>query len=139
MAFPTFNEMLEPLLRVLSSAPDGIAAKQAQEQVAIRLGLTDDDKKLRVPSGTQLLFRHRTNWAHDRLKRAGLSACPRRGVWQLTKKGVDLVRKHDAPLTKHELRDLATTGRDVRMVIVARLESATSSRTDEPSMQSPQL
>ena len=38
-------------------------------------------------SGAQPIYRNRAGWAHDRLKRAGLSSSPRRGSWQITQAG----------------------------------------------------
>src|SRR5690606_4356088 len=115
MAFPSFRDMIEPLLRVLADAPDGLPSRRAQDLVADRIHLLADDRALRVPNGTQVLFRHRINWAHDRLKRAQLSSTPRRGVWQLTPKGFELVRARTQPLEKVELHELAKAGRDVRI------------------------
>ncbi len=115
MAFPSFREMIEPLLRVLADAPEGLTARRVQDLVADRMLLSAEDRELRLPSGTQVLFRHRTNWAHDRLKRAMLSSTPRRGVWQLTTKGFDLVRSRTQPLAGQEVRELAKIGRDVRI------------------------
>lgn len=116
MAIPSFHAMIDPLLRVLANEPNGLSARRAQDMVADMLQLTNDDKNLRLPSGTQLVFRHRTNWAHDRLKRAQLSSTPRRGVWQLTDAGLAHVRAHPNSLENNELRELARAGRDQRMV-----------------------
>ena len=118
MGVPPYVEILDPLLRILADAPHGLAARDAQDEVADRLKLTSDDRLLRVANGTQLLFRHRTNWAHDRLKRALLSSTPRRAIWMLTEKGLDFVRSHPEPLARPGLRDLAKVGRDARMVAV---------------------
>jgi restriction system protein len=115
MAFPSFRDMIEPLLRVLADAPEGLPARRAQDLVADRLELSEADRSLRVPGGTQVLFRHRTNWAHDRLKRARLSSTPRRGVWRLTPDGLELVRTKAGALAKDEIRELAKAGRDVKI------------------------
>ncbi|MDB4954347.1 MAG: restriction endonuclease [Myxococcales bacterium] len=125
MAFPSFRDLIEPLLRVLADAPNGLAARDAQDLVAERTQMPEEDRALRVPGGTQVLFRHRTNWAHDRLKRAGLSATPTRGVWQLTTKGIALVSTKSGPLTPQELRELAKAGRDVPINACASMASET--------------
>lgn len=119
MAFPTFRDMIDPLLRVLAEAPDGLPSRRAQDLVADRLQLSAEDRDMRVPGGTQVLFRHRTNWAHDRLKRALLSTTPRRGVWKLTAKGVALVMGHATPLVGVELHELANTGRSVHIAALS--------------------
>ena len=112
MGFPSFRDMIEPLLRILAEASEGLPARRAQDLVADHMQLPADDRARRVPSGTQVLFRHRTNWAHDRLKRAQLSSTPRRGVWHLTPKGFELVRARTQSLSKEEVRELAKAGRD---------------------------
>ena len=127
MAFPTFRDMIDPLLRVLADAPNGLSARSAQDLVADKLQLTDTDRSQRVPGGTQVLFRHRTNWAHDRLKRAGLSSTPRRGTWQLTTRGFDLVRSTAGTLAKDEIRELARAGRDLK-IEACRAEAAADER-----------
>lgn len=115
MSFPTFRDMIDPLLRVLAEAPDGLPSRRAQDLVADRLQLSADDRDRRLPGGTQVLFRHRTNWAHDRLKRAQLSTTPRRGVWQLSPRGLALVGGQVAPLAETDLHELAKAGRSVRI------------------------
>ena len=111
MAFPTFDEMIEPLLRVLASAPDGLDARTAQRAVADRLNLSDADRQVTIASG-QALFANRAGWAHDRLKRAGLSSSPRRGWWQLTERGVVFARRHTKPLNDKEIAAMAYVPRD---------------------------
>ena len=113
MAVPPLREMIEPLLRVLAAAPDGLTSRQAQDVVADRLLLSVEDRSLKVPGGTQLLFRHRTNWAHDRLKRARLSSTLRKGVWQLTNEGIALVRASTGDLPSGAIREIAKAARDL--------------------------
>jgi restriction system protein len=111
MAFPTYDQMIEPLLRALAGAPDGLAAKAAHEQIAERLTLGDEAKAIMIPSGQQSLLANRAGWAHDRLKRAELSSSPKRGWWQLTPKGIAFVRQHPRPLTPKEIKALAVIPR----------------------------
>ena len=73
MAVPTYDRFIEPLLRFLVQNPDGVAAKLAHEAAADALGLTDADRQQLLPSGAQPMYKNRAGWAHDRLKRAGLS------------------------------------------------------------------
>ena len=114
MAVPPLRELLEPLLRVLADAPQGLTSRQSQDGVADLLQLSIEDRSLRVPGGKQVLFRHRTNWAHDRLKRAQLSSTPRKGVWQLTDAGMKLARSSTQPLTKETIREVARADRNLR-------------------------
>lgn len=115
MAVPTYDRFIEPILRYLAEHPNGAAAKDVHEAAANALRLTDADKQLLVSSGTQLVFKNRAGWAHDRLKRAGLSSSPRRGYWQLTPEGFEFARRHQAPLSEEEVERLAIDFVDVRL------------------------
>jgi restriction system protein len=115
MGFPTFRDMLDPLLRVLAEAPEGMQARVAQDRVADLLGLGENERQLLVPGGTQRLYRHRTNWAHDRLKRASLSSSPTRGVWMITELGLELVRLRPNGLSREEIHRIGNVGRNQRM------------------------
>ncbi len=114
MSFPTFDEMIDPLLRVLAAVPEGLDARTAQRQVADRLHLTEEQRLVTIASG-QALFANRAGWAHDRLKRAGLSSSPKRGWWCLTDKGFALARQHPAPLDEKEVAALALVPRESRL------------------------
>lgn len=87
MPVPTYDLFIEPLLRYLAANEDGVSAKLAHEQAADALGLSEEDKQILLPSGAQPIYKNRAGWAHDRLKRAGLSSSPRRGFWKITPKG----------------------------------------------------
>jgi restriction system protein len=115
MPIPTYDEWIEPILRFLVQHPDGVPAPTAHEAAANALGLTDDDRSQLLPSGTQRVYKNRAGWAHDRLKRAGLSSSPRRGTWQLTAAGVDYVRSHPSPLPSEEIARLAEAFNQVRL------------------------
>src|SRR5690606_5115669 len=68
-----------------------------------------------LPSGTQLVYKNRIGWAHDRLKRAGLSTSRRRGFWQLTPAGAELAAKHPAGLPGALIESLLREFNDVRL------------------------
>ncbi|MFM2275658.1 MAG: hypothetical protein RL211_1530 [Pseudomonadota bacterium] len=94
MPVPTYDQFIEPLLRHLAANPAGVLAKQSHDQAAVALGLTEDDRQELLPSGAQLIYKNRAGWAHDRLKRAGLSSSPRRGFWKITEEGIAFISEH---------------------------------------------
>lgn len=114
MAVPTYDRFIEPVLRFLAANPDGVRAREAHEAAADRLGLDDADRALTVPTG-QPLYNNRAGWAHDRLKRAGLSSSPKRGTWQLTEEGRQFVADHPGPLSSAEVQEIARGYLDVRL------------------------
>lgn len=107
MTIPTYDKFIEPILRFLASNPEGVQARDAHEAAAGALKLTEAQRAERLPSGVQPVYKNRAGWAHDRLKRAGLSTSPRRGFWQLSEKGLDFVRHHPKALTGAELERLS--------------------------------
>lgn len=115
MAIPTYEKFIDPILRYLAAHPEGAPASQVHDAAAAALNLSDEDRQKLVPSGVQLVYRNRAGWAHDRLKRVGLSASPQRGIWQLTPKGVEYEKKHPLPLPPSELAEMAALALDVRL------------------------
>jgi hypothetical protein len=69
------------------------------------------------PSGRQPIYKNRAGWAHDRLKRAGLSTAPRRGFWVLTDAGRAFDVQHRGALSAEQVEDLAAVARDSRLPV----------------------
>jgi restriction system protein len=115
MTVPTYDKFIEPVLRFLATRPSGTLAREAHEAAAQALGVTDADRQELLPSGAQLVYKNRAGWAHDRLKRAGLSSSPRRGFWQLTEDGLSFLSKHPTPLSPKTIEQLAIGFMDVRL------------------------
>ena len=107
MPVPTYDKFIEPILRELARHPDGMRARDAHEAAADALSLSEVDRSERLPSGVQTVYKNRAGWAHDRLKRAGLSSSPRRGYWKLTEKGLEFARDNPAPLPADAVDRLA--------------------------------
>ncbi|MBN8482500.1 MAG: restriction endonuclease [Xanthomonadales bacterium] len=114
MTVPTYDHFIEPVFRYLARHPAGVAARQVHEGAAAALGLSDEDRLQTVPTG-QPLYNNRAGWAHDRLKRAGLSSSPKRGIWCLTEAGRKLAAESTAPLTRMQIQEIARGFLDVRL------------------------
>jgi restriction system protein len=111
---PTYDKFIEPILRFLATHQNGVPAREAHEAAADALALTEGDRLMTVPTG-QSVYNNRAGWAHDRLKRAGLSASPKRGVWQLTPAGREYVLRHPVPLELSEVNRIARSFLDTRL------------------------
>lgn len=107
MAVPTYDLFIEPVLRYLAAHPEGVSAKDAHEAAADVLLVSDEDKQELLPSGAQPIYKNRAGWAHDRLKRAGLSSSPRRGTWKITQDGLDFIASHPEPFSSQTSTELA--------------------------------
>ncbi|MDQ7743848.1 restriction endonuclease [Hydrogenophaga pseudoflava] len=108
MPVPTYDQFIEPILRYLALHPQGSTAPAAHEAAAKQLGLTDEEKALILPSGVQRVYKNRAGWAHDRLKRAGLSSSPKHGFWKLTAAGIEFAKSNPAPLSDVAVQKLAS-------------------------------
>lgn len=115
MPVPTYDRFIEPLLRYLALHPQGVAARDAHEAAASALDIGEADRQALLPSGAQPVYKNRAGWAHDRLKRAGLSSSPRRGFWQLTEAGLAFAAAHPMPLSAPDVEALATGFMAVRL------------------------
>ena len=115
MPVPTFDRFVEPILRYLAAHPEGVSARDAHDAAAAVLGLTDSDRAELLPSGVQTVYKNRAGWAHDRLKRSGLSASLRRGFWKLTDAGREFATAHPNPLSEDEIERLVVDKMDVRL------------------------
>lgn len=115
MPIPTYDRFIEPLLRYLAQHSHGDTASKVYEATANALGISEEDRLVLLPSGTQAVYKNRAGWAHDRLKRAGLSSSPRRGYWKLTDRGLVYAQSHKEPLTDDEVEELRAVDLSVRL------------------------
>lgn len=114
MSVPTYDQFIAPLLRHLAAHPAGVNIAEAYETLADGLKLSPEDRAELLPSRAQAVYRNRIGWAHDRLKRAGLSESPRRGVWRLTPEGVAFAAKNKT-LSEEAIEKLASVDRASRL------------------------
>lgn len=115
MTVPTYDKFIEPMLRYLASHPSGTLAREAHEATANALNISGVDRQELLSSGVQPVYKNRAGWAHDRLKRAGLSSSPRRGFWQITDEGAAYVKAHPLPLSLKEVEQLAIGFTNVKL------------------------
>jgi restriction system protein len=116
MSVPTYDQFIEPILRILATKPDGAPARDAYEAAATMLQLTLEQREELIASG-QTTYKNRAGWAHDRLKRAGLSSSAKRGYWKLTDAGVAYAKDHPAPLPADEVEHLAIGYMNVKLKV----------------------
>lgn len=90
MPIPDYQTLMRPLLQL---AADGQEHKlrDASETLAQTLGLSETERNALLPSGTQTVFSNRVGWARTHLKEAGALSAPRRGYFQITARGQQLL------------------------------------------------
>lgn len=115
MTVPTYDKFIEPILKFLATQKEEIPARVVAESAADALGLSEDEKQQLLPSGTQQIYKNRSGWAHDRLKRAGLSSSPRRGYWKITEDGLSFLKKNEGDLSDELVEEIAMGFLSVRL------------------------
>lgn len=138
MAVPDFQTLMLPVLRETAKGP--VAAPELRRRVAEGAKLTEDDLAELLPSGRQTKFSNRVAWANVHLQRAGLIGVVRRGVYETTPAGKELLAKAperidmkllDGIPTYSEWRAQSAGGSEGELAIAAVASAATSSVTPE--------
>lgn len=90
MNIPDFQKLMHPFLEAIH---DGCvySTEQIVEILRVHFRLTMDDMKVRIPNGTQSLFRNRIDWAANHLYQAGLIASFQKGYYQITEAGLQVL------------------------------------------------
>jgi hypothetical protein len=99
------------------------------------MGVTAEERSELLPSGIYPVYKSRIGWAHDRLKREGLSSSIKRGFWQLTEKGLRYAEANPR-LPEVEIRRLArpssdSAGSDVAVADSSHVEAAAPGSPDD--------
>lgn len=93
MAIPDFQTVMLPLIRLSSDGRERAMA-EALNQLADEFNLSVDEREELLPSGRQRRFENRVRWARSYLTKAGLLGSPRRGSFQITTRGQDVLREN---------------------------------------------
>jgi restriction system protein len=94
---------MSPILEIASDGQEHFF-RDAVESLAVRFGLTDDERQQPLPSRTQPVFDNRVGWARTYLVKAGLLESPRRGYFCITQRGKDVLRSAPPKLDSAYLR-----------------------------------
>lgn len=89
MSIPDFQTLMLPVLKALGSEPQSIEA--IRDTIARQFQLSDADRSELLPSGRQGRFNNRVAWALGYLKQALLLTKPRRGFYQSSERGRDVL------------------------------------------------
>ena len=92
VAVPDYQTLMAPTLRALADGAEQ-PISQLRGVIAEQLGLTDEDLKATLPSGSRL-FVNRLHWTITYLYQAGLVRRPRRAVVQITSRGLEVLAAH---------------------------------------------
>lgn len=127
---PTWEGFMIPTLRVLS---DGVMRHQREFQplVADAVNLTDEQKAEVLPSGSQLKYQNRIGWGVSFLTNVGALERPKRGHYQITEAGKQLLQLF--PNGAKE-RDIKALGEDSNSPIRVYQSTGHRTKTSEPAV-----
>ena len=90
MAIPDYQSLMLPVL--MASVAGEIRIGELIGQLAVQLGLSDEERVELLSSGKQTIFGNRVHWAKMYLSKAGLLESTRRGYFKITPRGLDISR-----------------------------------------------
>lgn len=93
MAIPNYQSIMLPLLKFASDKTEH-SLREAIEALTDEFSLTDEESRELLPSGRQAIFDNRVGWARTYMVKAGLLKSTRRGYFQITERGLDVLRQN---------------------------------------------
>ena len=87
MATPDYQTCMLPFLRFLSDGQEH-SLRDTEEALAQHFDLNPSERAELLPSGQQGVFKNRLGWTRTYMKKAGLLASPKRGVFRVTDRGL---------------------------------------------------
>ena len=91
MALPTYQDLYPDLLSVVRDRKE-YSMREVRERLATALEVSKQDLEELLPSGRQRVFESRVGWAKTYLVKAGLLQQPRRGIIQITDRGIEALK-----------------------------------------------
>jgi restriction system protein len=103
MSIPDYQTVMLPLLKAVSDQKEH-ALSEIIEVLAKEFRLTDAERRDLLPSGGQFVFDNRVGWARTYLKKSGLLSTPKRGVLQITDRGLQMLNENPQRVDNKVLR-----------------------------------
>lgn len=92
MTIPDFQSLMLPVLQLAGDQREH-AIQETIELLAKQFRLSNSELKELLPSGRQAIFDNRVGWSRTYLKKAGLLYSPRRSYFQITPRGLEVLRQ----------------------------------------------
>jgi len=103
MPIPDYQSLMLPVLKVLADRKEHAVA-EARRYIATELNLSEEEMSERLASDTTTVFMNRIGWAVQYLKEAAAIRAVRRGVYEITDRGVSLLQTQPSEITTKVLR-----------------------------------
>jgi restriction system protein len=103
MAVPDYQSLMLPLLKITSDGKEH-SLNEAIEKLAQQLGLSENDRKEMLPSGTQRKFDNRVSWARTYMQKALLLSSTGRSKFCITERGIKVLKDNPSNINVKFLR-----------------------------------
>jgi restriction system protein len=94
-----------PFLKLLNDGNEHLI-RESVEHLAKSFKLTEQELRELLPSGQQTVFENRVGWARAFLKKARLVESPRRSIFKITQRGLDVLKSNPTILTVNDLKKI---------------------------------
>jgi restriction system protein len=91
MAIPDFQSLMLPTLLFVAGKQTEVPVRELIDHLASELGVTEEDRRILLPSGRAPQFYNRAQWACTHLRKAGLLEAPRRAFLRITPRGKEVL------------------------------------------------
>jgi restriction system protein len=106
MPIPDYQSLMLPVLQQLADGNEHSVA-QMRQHIASDLKVSDEELAERLASDTTTVFVNRIGWAVQYLKAAGAIKAIRRGVYEITNRGLALLKGKPPEITVKNLRQFS--------------------------------
>ena len=96
---------MRPLLSAISDGSEH-DVKEVKRKLISHFALTEDDLRIKIPSGRAFLLDNRLGWANTYLKKAGLVTSAKRGQLQISSLGKNFLKKNPDSIKVADLKTI---------------------------------
>ncbi len=138
MTIPDYQSIMLPLLQFAGDKKEH-SLREAIEALADVFSLSNEERKQLLPSGRQATFDNRVGWARTYLAKAGLLQTTRRGYFQISERGLKVLRQKPAQIDNKFLRQypefLAFQAKSSKPEALDEAKESDSIQTPEEAME----
>ncbi|MCZ7385600.1 MAG: restriction endonuclease [Candidatus Methanoperedens sp.] len=102
MAIPDYQKIMLPLLKFAEDKKEH-SIREAIDYISKLFSLSEEEKRILLPSGQQPIINNRTGWARTYLKKARLLETTKRSFFKITDKGVEVLKKNPQEIDRKYL------------------------------------
>ncbi len=93
MPLPDYQSLMLPLLKLTGDRKEH-SLREIIDTLAGQYHLTEQERRELLPSGRQAAFENRVGWARTYMRKAGLLIPTRRGCFQITERGLEVLKQN---------------------------------------------